>query len=350
MTAHEKHAFDAVDLLLKRRCDRLGDDVGRRAWVYRRDLDGWRDDFRILSDGQRPQCAQSYQHDEDADDGRQYGSVDEEVREGHSQRAFSFDGAGDAISIAPCSGVTRPPGVARTKTVNDNVVLGIEAAAHDAQAPVQASECNFLRDNRLIWRNSHYDMVGLIHRYGGVGYQQSRASLARRQANMRKFAGNKALIRVVDSGACSNGPGTAIENIVEKLQLATPEVGLFVAQIKFDLARNRAVAMRLLIIEKLVLAHIEVEIDGTDGDYRGEKRGRTGRRPAAAHQGSNGHPVRADFAVERGRHMAIVEVKLSVRDGLSCGVDRSACGLLVGTALIDAFPGARKRQPQLLGA
>ena len=67
LAADVVHVLDAVDGLLERRRDGARDDVGRSARVGGRDLDGWRDDVRIL--GYRQECCRgkSEHHDEDTD-------------------------------------------------------------------------------------------------------------------------------------------------------------------------------------------------------------------------------------------------------------------------------------------
>ena len=77
------HVLDAIDGLLERRRDGAGDRVSRSAGVGGRDLDGWRNDVRILGDRQECRRGESEHHDEDIDDRCEAGMINEEVREFH---------------------------------------------------------------------------------------------------------------------------------------------------------------------------------------------------------------------------------------------------------------------------
>src|SRR6201993_3026710 len=61
------HVLDAIDGLFERRRDGAGYRVGRSAGVRGRDLDGWRDDVRVLGDRQGRHRGQTEHHNEDID-------------------------------------------------------------------------------------------------------------------------------------------------------------------------------------------------------------------------------------------------------------------------------------------
>src|SRR5262249_26479493 len=80
---HVEHVFDAVDLLLDRRRDRLGDDLRRRPGVAGGDDDRGRHDLRVLRnrEGQVRDGTDDQRHD--GDDGGEDRSVDEEAGDVH---------------------------------------------------------------------------------------------------------------------------------------------------------------------------------------------------------------------------------------------------------------------------
>ncbi len=80
---HVEHVVDAVDLLLDRRGDRLGDDLGRGARIGRRHADGRRRDLGKFGDRQRAKGNRANQRQDDRDDAREDRPVDEEMRKSH---------------------------------------------------------------------------------------------------------------------------------------------------------------------------------------------------------------------------------------------------------------------------
>ena len=67
---HVEHVLRAVDLLLERRGDRLGDDLRIRAGKLRGDDDGRRHDLGIFRDGQLEDRDQAGEEDQERDDAR----------------------------------------------------------------------------------------------------------------------------------------------------------------------------------------------------------------------------------------------------------------------------------------
>ena len=78
-----EHVVDAVDLLLDRRGDGFGDDLGRGAGIGGVNADGRRRDLGIFGDRQEAQRDQSEDRDDHRDDGREDRPVDEEMCEAH---------------------------------------------------------------------------------------------------------------------------------------------------------------------------------------------------------------------------------------------------------------------------
>ena len=76
-----EHPLDAVDLLLDRRGDRLGDDLRPSAGIERGDGDRGRGDIRILPDRHADQRHAADEEDHHREDGGEDGPVDEELRE-----------------------------------------------------------------------------------------------------------------------------------------------------------------------------------------------------------------------------------------------------------------------------
>ncbi len=79
LAAHVQHAFNAVDLLLERRCNGPRNGLRGRARVGRCDLDRGRHDLRILRNRQDDERTKSDQRHEDAQDGGEDRPVDEAV-------------------------------------------------------------------------------------------------------------------------------------------------------------------------------------------------------------------------------------------------------------------------------
>src|SRR5260370_23788199 len=73
------HTFDAVDCLFQRSRDSPCDFVGSSAWISCRDLDGRRNDVRILSYRQRDHGCQPEQSDESVDDYRKTRTFNKKV-------------------------------------------------------------------------------------------------------------------------------------------------------------------------------------------------------------------------------------------------------------------------------
>ena len=81
---HVEHVFDAVDLLLDRRGDGVGDDLGRRARIRCADDDRRRHDVGILRGRQREIGDRAEDHDDDRQHGREDRTVDEEMDDSHA--------------------------------------------------------------------------------------------------------------------------------------------------------------------------------------------------------------------------------------------------------------------------
>ena len=80
---HVDHVVHAVHLLLDRRGDGVGDDLGGGARILRRDLDRGRRDLGVLRDRQAEIGDATDQRDDDRDDGGEDRPVDEEMRDVH---------------------------------------------------------------------------------------------------------------------------------------------------------------------------------------------------------------------------------------------------------------------------
>ena len=78
-----EHVLDAVDLLFERRGHGVGDDLGGRAGIARRDLDRRRRDLRVLRDGQGDVGHRADDGDEEAHHHGEDRPLDEEVRQTH---------------------------------------------------------------------------------------------------------------------------------------------------------------------------------------------------------------------------------------------------------------------------
>src|ERR1700733_8752789 len=123
LAADVVHVLDAVDGLLKRCRDGARDDFGRSAWVGGRDLDGWRDDVRILSYRQECCRSKSEHHDEDTDDRGEPRVVNEEMRKFHDPTEPRFV-LGVSSSGSACGDTAAPGravGMPRTITRSDEV-------------------------------------------------------------------------------------------------------------------------------------------------------------------------------------------------------------------------------------
>ncbi len=91
LRGHVHHVLDAVDLLLNRGRDRIGDHLGIGPWIRRRHLDRGRRDLRVLRDRQREDGDEAAQHDDNGQHRREDRSIDEKRRK-HSECLTSSEG------------------------------------------------------------------------------------------------------------------------------------------------------------------------------------------------------------------------------------------------------------------
>jgi len=80
LAADVVHILDAVDGLFERRRHGAGDCLGRSTGVGGRDLDGWRDDVRVLGNRQECRRGQTEHQDEDIDHRGEAWVINEEMR------------------------------------------------------------------------------------------------------------------------------------------------------------------------------------------------------------------------------------------------------------------------------
>jgi hypothetical protein len=116
---HVEHVLDAVDLLLERRGDGLGDDLRIRAGIHRPDDDGRRNDLGILRDRHREGRDRTEDEDDDRQDRSEDRAIDEEPRDPHGATAAS------ACFIGTTSTVTGAPGRMRVSPRTTTRSLGV---------------------------------------------------------------------------------------------------------------------------------------------------------------------------------------------------------------------------------
>ena len=107
-----EHVVDAVDLLLDRRGDRVGDGLGRRARIGGADRHRRRDDVRELRDRQPDIGERADDRDDDRDDAGKDRASDEEVAEvawGAPRLAGAPGSPGDALGDAGCGSLGAMP-------------------------------------------------------------------------------------------------------------------------------------------------------------------------------------------------------------------------------------------------
>ena len=186
LAADVVHALDAVDGLLERRRDGAGDRLGRSAGVGGRDLDGWRDDVRVLGDRQECRRRQAEHHDEDIDHRSEPRMINEEVREFHgSTQAPVLIGR-----ELDRSGVRRHcrPRLGDRDAVDDHAVGGVEAGADDPEAVAQIADLDLLRRDDVVWPDGQDDVVRLIRQHGGVRHEEG----GRRRGDLQADTGEAA--------------------------------------------------------------------------------------------------------------------------------------------------------------
>ena len=109
LRGHVDHVLHAVDLLLDRRGDGVGQHLGRGAGIVGRHVHRRRRDVRILRDGQGRKGHRPGQGDQDGDHRREHRPVDEKVRNSHR--------AGGEAAGAASTMVADPAGSPTASTV-----------------------------------------------------------------------------------------------------------------------------------------------------------------------------------------------------------------------------------------
>ena len=144
---HVDHVVDAVDLLLDRRGDGLGHDLGRGARIGGGHLDGRRRDLRKFSDRQRAKRDRADKRQDDRKHAGEDRPVDEEMRKSHSmphhRRAEArglFRGGLDLAVL----GLDLLSGPRARQTFDHDAVVWRKARANDAQSIDDRAEFDFV--------------------------------------------------------------------------------------------------------------------------------------------------------------------------------------------------------------
>ena len=237
------------------------------------------------------------------------------------------------------------------QTVHDDLFAAIEARADDAQAVDQAAGRHGAeRDDVLVIDDVH-DAVGLVGADRLIGHEhRARLGLAD-QPEPDEQARNEQAIGIVQHRTAAHRAGERVDAVVHEVHRA------FVSEIRFVAerdahriglvarARTPAGGCEPRVLEIVLLAGVDVAVDGIQRDDGREKRGLAAPRRSAADQVADGDDVVAGAAVDRCSHLGELDVELRlVEPGLG-GVESGLC-LRARPCSGDRTPRRRQRPPE----
>ena len=265
-----EHVLDAVDLLLDRRCDGVGDGLRRGARILRGDHDGRRNHLRIFRDRQRGVGDRADDQEHDGQHHRQDRLIDRKPAEVH---------------VLPPAGASRMRAhlgadARALEAVDDHAVLRLQPFADHPQAVVERPEHDRLRLHRVVVLDHEDDLARLIGGDGRIRQQQRFIGRAGDQPHAAELPRQDGKILVRNHRPPAQRAGRDIQPVVEEIHLAVVRRFGFAGQCHLDriwiLARTRPLALEIepVVFEVGRLIHVEIDVDRIERDDRGQERRR----------------------------------------------------------------------------
>ena len=263
-----QHVLDAVDLLLDRSGNRVGNGLRGGARILRGDDDGRRHHLRIFRDRQRGVGERADDQQHDRQHHRQNGLVDGEPAEIH-----------DLPPAGAVCGVTFGADAGALEAVDDHLVFRLQPLANDAQAFVERTQRHGPCLDGVVVLHDKHDLARLVGGDRGIRQQQRLIGRRADQPHAAELPRQDRKVLVGDDGAAAQRAGRFIEAVVEEIHLAFTRRFHFAGQ--RDLHRVRGIARaRPLAFEPEIavpdvgrLIDVEIDVDRIERDDRGEQRG-----------------------------------------------------------------------------
>ena len=194
-------------------------------------------------------------------------------------------------------------------------VVGADPLAHDAQALDQRAELHRAPLRNVVVPDDVDEASGLIGGNRLVG-EQKRLIVGRAlQAHAGEHAWREQPLRVGHNRAGAQGARAGVEPVLEEVELARVRKALLVGQPHADGRSDHAGRAHArgprepLILQRVVLAHVEVDVDRVLRDNGGEK-GVARVVAAAAHEVAARHQRAADATRDRRGDAAEAQLQL----------------------------------------
>ena len=237
LAADVVHVLDAVDGLFERRRDSAGDRLRRGAGVGGRDLDGRRDDVRVLGDRQERRRRQAEHRDEDIDHRSEPRVINEEMREFHgsTRTAVLIERGGSIWHAAtlsrPAWAIGMPSMMTRSEASRPERMT--------LQAVAKIAQLNLLRRHHVVWPDGQDDVLRLIGQHAKHPARARQAPAARPPGERGRIRPASEAGRCSDGGARMNRAARPIEGVIDEVQRAFASEGLLVAQGHLHLVGER---------------------------------------------------------------------------------------------------------------
>ena len=273
-----QHVLDAVDLLLDRGCDGVGNGLRGSAGILRGDDHRRRHHLRIFRDRQRGVGDRADDQQHDRQHHRQDGLVDGEPAEIHVLLPAGRRAPRCGLTFAPTRARCRPSTITRSSGFRPSRITRRPSSSGPSVTGLASTVLSSLTTKTILRDWSVRDR--------GVRQQQRLIGRAADQPHAAELPRQDREILVRDHRAAAQRAGRDIQPVVEEIHLAVMRRFGFAGQRHLHrirrIARTRPLALEPepVVLEIGRLVHVEIDVDRIERDDRGQQRARRPRCPA----------------------------------------------------------------------